>query len=179
MKLDNGDLLALFKTVVDEQYLNSKMYFDYAKWFLGANTAIFAAVFAGFLKSSVPSHYVVLCIGFLIVIGVSQIAIETTWRFYKRFLEVVSVRAKLEHALGLTDQRNTGEKNESQWWEKEPIVFTNDIREREKYSSSYGWFKGQTDGGVRQHIRLLFRTFQWVSVLLIVALVLYSFYGTA
>ncbi len=171
MKLTNKELLEVYKTSVDEMHHFLRGHQTRVNFFMSLLSAVFAGIVAGVFKASSWYHLAFLTIGPIIIIALAEIAINGIFRLYQQFLEVVTVRAKLEQVLGLAEQPDSLDESADPYWAHEPILASRHLESRHKYSSSAEWLKHHTNLGYHRWTQLLFRGVQVIGFLLLVALI--------
>lgn len=139
-------------------------------------SAVLVATVAGVMKADSALEYVLLLIGPAVVFALALLAHTGTFRFYQRFLEAVTVRAKLEQQLGLTQPRVT-DTSENEYWPEEPFVATRHIRSR-RTKTSEEFIKKYSRQGYQKPTVRLFCFFQCVAILLAALLVLAAITST-
>lgn len=90
--------------------------------------ALVGATVVGVLSATEWFHFLVLVAGPWVVLLVGGAARDAMRRSSRRFLEAVTLRAKCEHALGMTNQRPGP--GRSTWVETEPLVCGRHLRGR-------------------------------------------------
>ena len=130
---NNHDCIKLYEMAIDEEHYFSASYDNRIAFFLKIISTLIGVTVVGFYKATSLSHYLFLSVGPITIAVTSNLAKESIKRTYQRFLEAVTVRAKLELDLGLTDER--GNKN-SKYWANEPYIFTRHIQSREDTNTS-------------------------------------------
>ena len=100
-------------------------------------TAVLSATIAGVATAPKerPECYIFLLAGPLMAIALAEIAKRGTSRFYRRFLEAVTMCAKLEQALGLT-KRNVMAPNKDDYWPFEQLIPDRWLKSRKGISVS-------------------------------------------
>lgn len=146
-------------------------------------SAVLAATIAGVTKApeGLSEYYLLLLAGPVIAVALARIARDGTFRFYQRFLEAVTMRAKLEQALGLT-KPGTLPSKANDYWKDEPLIPKRylDAREDKNALTSEDFIKKYSHLGYQGATRKLLVTIQIVSILLgvgLVALWYFSRYG--
>ena len=113
-------------------------------------------------------HYVW---GPVLLFAVAANAIAGTHRLYQRFIEAITMRAKIEQELGLT-RKLSGDTDEVDcYWPSEPLVPPRHIESRKMYDTSTAFIREVSKKGYRRITWRLFRGVQWLSVLMFIGLV--------
>jgi hypothetical protein len=191
MPLTTRDALDLYKVVSDEEHKALESHQARVAFITGLVSAIFAATIAGIFQAKAVPHYVVLLTGPLLIIGLSWLGIHVSRQFYERFLSAITMRAKLEQALGLTaiphvglfsealNQSTPTESTETRpYWSNEPIVPTRHLKSRAGIpSSSEEWTNAKMREGYHASATLLFRAGITLGCLLFLIIVVFAFRG--
>jgi hypothetical protein len=120
-ELNREELWKLYELAINEEHYFLKAHHDRAAFYSGIISALVAGTIAGIFRASEWYHFLALCTGPVLISMISAIAIEGTRRPYQRFLEAVTVRAKIEGELGLTKERSSNA-DEPDFWRREAIV---------------------------------------------------------
>jgi hypothetical protein len=161
----------------------------------GLISVLFGSVYLGYNQASRGHHLLLLIVGPVLIIMIAQIGVKVSRQVYERFLDAITMRAKIEQLLGLTKAPANSVTNSpqggpdkldvntfSKYWENEPIVPTRnlisrnrigpDIEQELRSEGSYAWTKEKLGKGYNANVIKLFRGFQLVSVLVIVMVLL-------
>lgn len=163
-------LLKLYELAVNEEHHFLDAHQKRVAFYSSILSALVAGIFAGLFRSSEWYHLAILCVGPILVFVVSKVGIDGTFRLYQRFLEAVTIRAKLEQELGLTKKRSVNTNATDSYWQSEPIIPLRHIESREGYESSDAFIKEHSTKGYHLWTIRLFRGFQWVALLMFVAI---------
>jgi hypothetical protein len=163
--LEAPDFLELLQGAVEEEHWFLQAHQNRVAFYTSFISAILAVTIAGVLEAADSIHYAILVTGPLTVFAISVIALDGTYRFYQRFLEAVTIRAKLEQAIGITDA-DVIPKNPPGYWKEEPVVPPRHLDARLSISSSSDFINQHKFLGYQRATRRLFRFFQAVSILL-------------
>ena len=165
---DGKQTLELYKIIVEEEHFFLAEHQKRIAFFTGSLSAVLALTIGGLLRSADLYQVGILFIGGVLLVAVSKIAKSGTLRIYQRFLETVTVRAKLETDLGFAEARS---KATSGWVECEPLspVRHLDSRTNEDRKSSTEWVKDKLAKKENYHgvSRALFSVTQYMGVALI------------
>ena len=169
--METDDLLKLFENAVSEEHYFLEAHQDRVAFYSGLVTVIVAGTAVGFLQASDWYHFAALCVGPMLLFAVSANAIAGSFRLYQRFIEAVTVRAKIEQELGLTKvlSRDTGEVDS--YWPSEPLVPCRHIESRKMYESSTAFIREVSGKGYHGITSRLFWGIQWLGVLMFMGLV--------
>ncbi|MBW1811945.1 MAG: hypothetical protein JRJ87_27420 [Deltaproteobacteria bacterium] len=171
MKLTQDELLDVYKTTVQEMHNFLRGHQTRVNFFMGILSVVFAGTVAGVFKASSWYHVAFLTIGPVIIIALAQIAINGVFRLYQQFLEIVTVRAKLEQVLGLTEPPEKLSATMDTYWQGEPILAARHLKSRCEYPSSEKWLDHHRNLGYHRWTRQLFRGTQLVGCLLLLGLI--------
>ena len=176
--LDNERIIELYKAAVCDKLEYLKHHHDRISFYTSFFTAVLTLIFGGLLYSDEWFHYLILCIGPLLILCISNIAKNTSKKTYQTLIESYTVCAKYEQILGLTDSgivETLLANHKDPYWQKEPIIPTRHLNNRRKYSNSND-FVGFTisDGQLGVESRKIYNLFQVFSSILIAILICLS-----
>ena len=170
MSLDKTQLLSLYDTIVEEEHFFLEAHQTRINFYFGIVSLFLAAMGAGLLQGSKWYHFTGISVGSIAIFIVSHIAIVATRRIYQRFLEVITIRAKIEQELDLTKRSRENSVSAGEYWAGESFVPDRQLTSRTDSESSSAFIKRAfEDGGTHKPTVELFRVFQWLSVALFVA----------
>ncbi|MDT8429563.1 MAG: hypothetical protein RQ757_12455 [Pseudomonadales bacterium] len=164
MLAEQSDRIALLKLHVEEEHHFLVEHQKRVSFYTSIVTAILGATVAGTINVEDTTHFLLLQIGPLLVFGVSRIAKDGTYRLYQRFLESITIRAKIEQELGLTTPEASDIPN--RYWEGESIVPPRHVLSRRASSSSSAFIKQHGNLGYHASTRRLLTTFQLIAIAL-------------
>lgn len=118
---EDSHLLKLYELFKGEEFHFLNAHHSRISFYSGFLSTLIAATIAGLLKASASWHYVVLFSSSGLILLVIGTAFSATWRPYQRFLEAVTMSAKIEEKLGLTTPP-ANPSGERYWYQTEPIV---------------------------------------------------------
>ena len=162
-KLDNKELLELYKSTIDEEHFYLEAHQKRANFFTGIISTLIGVSIFGLIQLSVDTnsvwyHFIILLFVPLLIVIISEIGKKGTFRFYQRFIETVTVRAKIEHELGFTNNRLVTPKSKD-WWKFEQIIPPRHLEKRSDYNSSEEFVKDKKHSGYQGVIEKMFDTF--------------------
>jgi len=163
-----GNTLDLYKVVVDEELKLISMHQDRIKFFTGLLSGLVAGTVAGLFKSEYWYHYALMGLGPVLIIVACHIAEQSIFRLYQRFLEAVTVRAKLEQLLGMAESPMELDQVSDPYWAEEPIVAPRHLESRKRYKTSGEWLQAHFDKGSHRWTIRLFRGGQALGAVLLV-----------
>ena len=172
---DRDRLLKIYELIINEEHHYIKTHQSVISFYSGIITALVAGIVVGVFQASEWYHLGFLCVGPLLIFVVSTIAIRGTFRAYQRFLEAITIRAKIEQELGLTMQRSKNTNRTDLYWQSEPIIPICHIESRKRYKSSDAFITDLSKKGYHLWTIRLFQGFQLLSVLMFVGLLYLTF----
>ena len=126
------------------------------------------------MKADSSLDFIFLLVGPILVFAFAHIARGGTFLFYQRFLEAVSMRAKVEQALGLTDP-TTFPARDSGYWPGEAFVAPRFLRARQGSDTSQEFVDARKTTGYQKATLHLFLTFQVIAGGIAVALLIAAY----
>lgn len=158
-------------TIEEEHYFLSE-HQRRISFFSGLISALFGGIFWGILRAKNPFELLILVPGPLMIIIISDIAFKGCERLYQRFLEAITVRAKIEQDLGLAEERGSANApNRSKWVLYEPYVTERHVKSRytDEFTTSKKWIEwhleGKSSGGKQNYHGIARRLFRLTGVL--------------
>jgi len=142
---DTKDKIEFYKIYVEEEHYFITEHQKRIEFFTGLLTAIITLTIYGLLKATFWWYqFVILMFGGILLMMASKIGKAGTQRFYQRFLEAVTTRAKIEQDLGFSNKRGDGE---GKWVEIEPYSPVRHIKSREdqEFYTSKEWVNFHLD----------------------------------
>lgn len=102
--------------------------------------------------------------GGILIIILSILAIKAYRSNYRRHLESIAKRAKLEDLLGLNDDKYKG----ILYWKDETIILTRYIKDRIQYNNSEDFVKDRLNKGFAPIVKNIFISISLIGVLFII-----------
>lgn len=158
--------LELLKLVAEEEHNALEAHQSRVQFIVGLLSALVAVDIAGLLQAQTLLHLSALALGPIAIVALALLGEEVSWKFYERFLRIVTMRAKLEQRLGLT-ARDSGALTTG-YWRQEPVVPTPQIESRSRASSSAEWIESKRGTGYDGSARRLFRMFVFLGTILLI-----------
>ena len=162
-------IMDIYRVIAEDELRTIKMYHDNLKFFMGIITGIVAGTALGIFKASKTHHYVMILFGPVLLYFICEIAKKGIDRFYGRLLETITMKAKLEHVLDMTEIPAESNEITDYPWAKEAIIPTRhlDNRGREGQNSK-DWVKENLARGYNRLVRRLFLTGKIFAALLFI-----------
>lgn len=135
-KPDKDTLLETYKVVISEEQFFNSLFENRLSFYTGLLTTVVTAIVLGFFYSTEIIHYIVLLFGPMILILISITGIKAGHRALDRLSRILTVRAKIEQALGLTVAHKFSKESPEQYWGIEPIIDTDHLASRLEYKTS-------------------------------------------
>jgi hypothetical protein len=177
--LSREDLWRFLQMTLEEERHYNSLHHTVLAFFTGLISAVLTATVAGLLQATTWFAVAAIAVGPAVMLALCRIADFGTSRFYQRFLEAITMRAKAEQALGLSNRPNYPPSNHGipPMWTEEPLIPIRHLRSRSQYSSSDEFVRGQLDrGGDRRTTKRMLRAFAliaWVLLAVVVVRVLW------
>jgi len=173
---DRQELLKLYELAVNEEHHYLDAHQARISFYSGIVVAVLAATATGVFYVSTRPHIAPLCFSPVVAFGLSALAIRATRRFYRRALESITVRAKIEQELGLAEARQSEQDTSGSYWGSEPIVPQRHIESRLTHKSSQDFVNHFLTRGYQRWTEWLFRMFQGLSLLMLAAAIYWLLY---
>lgn len=170
MATEREGLMGLYELTVNEHHFYLEAHHKRVDFYSGLILALLTGTAVGLFQASAWYHYAYLCIAPLLMFIFSHIAIQGTKRVYRRLLETITVRAKLEQELGFTSSQPQGDGTPQAYWQSEPLIPQRHIDNRTEFESSKGFIAAYLPKGLQLWARCLFQLFQALSVVLLAGL---------
>ncbi|MFX1479380.1 MAG: hypothetical protein ACFFCI_14705 [Promethearchaeota archaeon] len=139
---EENKFLELYKIIVDEEHDFFREYQKRLEFYIGFVSLLIAGIAFGLIQATEWYHFAYLCIVPVIMVVISYLAIRGSYRLYQRYIETITMRAKIEQKLGLTEGKYKKLKDKTgEYWQDEPIVSYRHLKARVKTKSSRDFFK--------------------------------------
>lgn len=149
----------VYAAIVRESSDQARQHHSAVQIYTALLTALIAGVASVFVSGNGAASLVVGILGSGLGIYVAQTAVTFTFREYQLWLQIITMRAKLEQNLGLTVGGCMASRPD--YWGKEPVVFPGHFASRTDYSeSSRLWVEIRSRQGNQRVAELLFRAYQ-------------------
>jgi hypothetical protein len=158
MSNERETFLRLFEIAVSDERHHYESYHRHVRFHVGLVTAIGGATATGVLDNPTWYRFLAIPLASLAIVFVSRNAIRVSNTGYRRFLEAVTIRAKIEHRLGLWEAPTS--QPGSPWWESEPIVPRRHREDRADATSSENFVKSHMTSGSHSHYVGLLRAIE-------------------
>jgi len=160
LKLGKTELLTLYKFSADEEHRELDMHHKRIAFFAGSGSALFLAAIIGTRFADNWIHFVALAFVVALVVPLTRLGREVSRQFYERFLSAVTMRAKLEQLLHMTEDDAYPISNpdpEKSFWVGESLIPTRNLESRRTYkSSSQSWLLARMEGGYQRSAQKYF-----------------------
>ncbi len=161
--------LKLLKLILNEEHYFLREHQTKVNFYCTLISAIIAAAFAGFFNSEECIHYYALIIAPILIISISVLAVNGTFRSYQSYLEAVTIKAKLEQSLGLTAKNEAADAGDD-YWQGEALVPDRHIENRKGSECSKSFIEKYKNEGYQYWTRYLFYLFIVIGILMIAGL---------
>ena len=151
-QLDTQALLKAYELTINEEHRFLTAHQTHAAFYAGVVTALVAGTGAGLFNATEWFHFAFLLSGPALAVGVCAIAVQGLRRQYQRFLEAVTVRAKLESLLGFTTLTVT-----SSYWAGESLIPVRYVNSRTAFTSSKEFVSMNLNRGANGVSAIFFR----------------------
>jgi hypothetical protein len=148
----------LYKLVVDEVHKYHTLHHQRVLYFSGLVTTILGGVFLGLVKSTIWYHYAFVAVGLLLLVQVCEVGRVGIAGAYRLLLEAITMRAKLEQALLLTEPGWSATRStDSAYWQAEPLIPSRHLEDRRQFSDSSAAWQAHflAEGNQRWPVRFL------------------------
>lgn len=158
-ELDRDQLLKLYDLVVREVHYYLDAHQARVAFYAKVVLILICVTVAGVLAASQWYHFAALCAGPVLTYAVSNLARDACFRFYQRFLEAVTYRAKIEQDLGLTQPRPEEQSaaDADAFWAAEPLIAPRHVTSCKRYVSSEEFIRSNMRRGFHLWTDRLFR----------------------
>lgn len=159
-ELKQNELIEIYKTtVLEEQFFLSDHHKRLA-FYIGFISTLFVGTIAGIYKAQEAYEYLLIIVGPLAIWVLSFVGYKISKRAYKRFLETITVKAKIERKLNLDKKPINVDDQDTDWISTEQILNSRDIENQKKgnFKTSAEWVDNQMSrrGSVHANTKLLF-----------------------
>ena len=163
------NLQELLKEMMAQEHFFIEAHQRAFAFFATFNSAVLAAVVAGAMQANEKTDFIFLLFGSAVIFMISTLGKEGTFRYYQRILETVTVKAKIEAALGMMDTPAQGKLSRG-LWPNEALIAPRNAESRYKYFSSSSFLDSHKYEGMQKTIRQTFLFFQVLAIVLAVLL---------
>lgn len=173
VKMDKHNLIDIYKIAVEEETHFLDMHQSRVKFFLGIVSALLAGTVAGLFKSTLWYEFALMSLGPILIAFTCFVSMKGVFRLYQRFLEAVTVRAKIEQQLGMTLPLPNTTKND--YWSNEPVIAPRHLKSRREHPTSEKWLEQITKQGYNSWTDKFFLGGYLLAAVLLIIIVLLSF----
>jgi hypothetical protein len=167
--LDTKDLLKLYEITIKEEHFHLESQQKRAIFFMGFISTLIGINIYGLIQvisyNNIFLLFLFLIVSFLIYM-MALLGKKSTSRFYNRFLNSVTTRAKIEEELGLTYPRKYKNKDKASTWSNEPLIPTKYLDARFKYNDkdSQQFVIDKENEGYQRLINMMFNIFMLIGL---------------
>ena len=172
IKDDPDKLLKLYEITINEEHYFLKEHQSRIAFFTSIISALIGGTLYGMTQITEWYHAIAFIVVPVMIFVVSSLAIASSMRFYQRFLEAIITKAKTDQRLELTKSHWSNMGFKGTYWQDEPLIPPRHLKDRKKHKSSLKFFNEFKHRGYQKWVKLLFQTFQCLSVALMVGLIL-------
>lgn len=167
--LSNDELLRLFDISVREHHYYVDTLQKRIDFFTGIISALIVGTFFGLYSAKNWVHYAIILMAPILAFAIAEIGIRSFYRYNKFIYESISVRAKYEQLIKITELETGSE--EDRYWQNETIVPPSYLDKRKKWSSSEKFVEHYEKRRYYKWIVKFYRIVQAISVLMIAGLI--------
>ena len=166
-KPDNQTLIEVYKATLGEEQFFNNIFENRLAFFSGLLSSVLTAIILGIFYAKDVLEFVALLIGPIALVLVANRGVHAVKRASERTSKILTVRAKIEQALGLTIPFRMQGKLSDLYWEKEPIVNEEHLesRKRHKSSNDFTRYAMNDKKGYLAGIIIFFRIFMLIGFL--------------
>jgi hypothetical protein len=166
--LGNNIILKKYELTIQQEHDHYESYRTHVKFYVGLLGVLLGAGVIMLSRGPVQYHLVVLVGLPSLTILISFYGINSVDTGYRRWLETVTILAKLEHLLGFDKSKNAEGDSRDFKWSAEALVSTRHVVDRNSYENSEDFIKDCMRKGNHRWTVYLFRTFQIISLAIII-----------
>jgi len=170
-ELQKNDYLKLFELCLSEEHYFNEAHHKRAQFFSGFLSAIFLGTITGFFTAKNWYEYLFICVGPILAIIIAKISISATRRYYRRCLETIAYRAKIEYILGfykpISSMVNNEKGKTQKWYESESLLHLRYEEDRDKARSSIDFTEKGIHSTYQKNTEMLFIAFIILNEILI------------
>lgn len=155
-------LMRLYLEAQQEERFYVEGHTKRAAFYAGVATTVLAAGIAGVFQADTREEYLSLVLVSALVTSVGWLGKASAFRWYRRFIEVLTKIAKVEQRLGLTGADYGGTDPGEGYWLGEPLVPPRHVASRNSYSSSAEFIDELGSKGDYTYTRAFFSCIQWL-----------------
>ena len=169
-----NDLLKLYEIVIQEEHYFLEAHQNRVAFYAGIVTALLGALIVGTYNAKEWQHFAFLSIIPLLIFAFSIVFTNGITGIYLRFIEAITIRAKIEQQLGLTMPQITIV-DEGSYWQTEPLIPQRYINSRKSFQTSDEFINVQSRRGYHATLKIISRILQFVCVILFFGLVFMAY----
>jgi hypothetical protein len=115
---DQSKLLEMLRLYSEEERHWLQEHHSRAIYYTSLLTSVAGAILFGYFNIKAPTHFIIICVGSLTLTLLAKRAAKGMRRLYRRYLEAITMRAKIEQWLGLMAPIN----GELAYWRGESLI---------------------------------------------------------
>jgi hypothetical protein len=162
--METEDYFKFYELIVDEEHFHSEQHEKRIGFFAKIVSILFGATVAGVFKADQWYEYAFLIVGPFMIYTISNLGIKSIFSVYRRFIETVSIRAKLEQFLKMT--KNNDSNNAEHYWQNESLLPERYLRSRKEFNTSKEFIDKYSSLGYQKLASNLFQGAKIVSVIM-------------
>ena len=156
-----------YELACTEERVQFGLYLKSIAFYFGLVSALLGATVAGALQVKVGFQALLLLTGPSLTFIAAHLGETASSRIYLGWLEKITVRAKLEQALGYTQPNNL----QNGYWINEPLMATRHLKDRNNAQTSWDFVLRGRNAGYNKSTRQLFIASSFVAIALFFGLI--------
>ena len=166
--MEKSDLLKLLELEMKEEQYYLAVFQKEVTFFWGSISAIVVATLVGLYKSTVWEHYLYLLVAPVMIFVLAAFMKYSLFRTYRRFIEVIATRAKVEAVLGLNELTVP---DDSPYWGGETLIAKRHAAHRSDHHTSEAFVEFASKRGLYSIYKNVVVALQIISVAILLSLV--------
>jgi hypothetical protein len=174
--MDKKEAFDFYKLIRGEEISWLNLHRQYSQQYLTLISAIFAVSLGALYQfKNEPLLVVAVILGPLLNILLGITAIKMCNRFYQRFLEGVTIQAKIEPLLGLDTQREENQEDDTRYpFPDDKHYLPNRWLESRKQNSSLDFVNDHMKSGSNKYVQLSFKLLLVANIVVIIGIIVSS-----
>lgn len=173
--MERKETFEFYKLIRSEEISWLNLHQQYTQQYLKLISAILAISLGALYQfRTIPFLLIVVIVGPSLNIFLCITAIKMCNRFYQRFLECITIQAKIEPLIGIIYKRKKKKNNTPNFFfPKDEYYFPERwLESRKNHNSSLDFIKNQMRSGSNKYVQLSFRLLLGANILLIIAIII-------